>query len=70
MKYEDEKVPYVSLELCKYLREIYSLPSVLKGSKRDKDSSYFVGYLNGINDVIERLEALQVQQEEDNGIYR
>ncbi|MBS5519646.1 MAG: hypothetical protein KHX13_04855 [Acidaminococcus intestini] len=70
MKNEDERVPYVSPELCRYLRETYALPLVLHGHGKDKDASYFVGYMSGLNAVMERLEAIQVQQEEDSGIYR
>lgn len=71
MTYNDEmKVPYVSKELCEYLRETYNLPTVLSGIASDCSGDTAVGYLIGVNTVIERLEAIQVQQEEDNGIHR
>ena len=28
-----------------------------------------MGFLAGINSIVERLEAIQAQQEEDNGIH-
>ena len=71
MTYNDEmKVPYVSKELCEYLRETYKLPTVLRNINAECTRDTTVGYLVGVNEVIERLEAIQVQQEEDNGIHR
>ena len=71
MTYNDEmKVPYVSKELCAYLRETYKLPTVLRNINAECTGDTTVGYLVGVNEVIERLEAIQVQQEEDNGIRR
>lgn len=71
MTYNDEmKVPYVSKELCEYLRETYNLPTVLHKVYAKYTGDTAVGYLVGINEVIERLEVIQVQQEEDNGIRR
>ena len=71
MTYNDEmKVPYVSKELCEYLRETYKLPTVLRNINAECTRDTTVGYLVGVNEVIERLEAIQVQQEEDNGIRR
>lgn len=71
MKYNDEmQIPYVSKELCEYLRETYNLPTVLNGLGADCSGDTAVGYFIGINTVIERLEAIQVQQEENDGICR
>lgn len=71
MTYNDEmKVPYVSKELCEYLRKTYNLPTVLHNVNAEYTGDEAVGYLVGVNEVIERLEAIQVQQEEDNGIRR
>lgn len=71
MTYNDEmKVPYVSKELCEYLRKTYNLPTVLRNVNTEYTGDEAVGYLVGVNEVIERLEAIQVQQEEENGIRR
>jgi len=71
MTYNDEmKVPYVSKELCEYLRKTYNLPTVLHNVNAECTGDEAVGYLVGVNEVIERLEAIQVQQEEENGIRR
>lgn len=66
---EDMKVPYVSEELCKYLREIYSLSTVLRGLDDVNSGDMALGIMLGISTVLERLEAIHVQQEADNGIY-
>lgn len=71
MTYNDEmKVPYVSKELCEYLRKTYNLPTVLHNVNAECTGDEAVGYLVGVNEVIERLEAIQVQQGEENGIRR
>lgn len=73
MKFNDEmQVPYVSKELCEYLRKTYSLQMMLQNTAKMQDghAEFAMGSLYGVNEVIERLEAIQVQQEEDNGICR
>lgn len=63
---EERQIPYVPKELCEYLRDIYSLQNVLSIPAFDKAkmSKVAMGYLHGINAVIERLEAIQREQEE------
>lgn len=65
---EEMKIPYVSKELCQYLRETYTLPTVLHQSFNVKNADIAMGLMYGINTIIERLEAIQAQQEEDNGV--
>ena len=65
---EEMKIPYVSKEVCQYLRETYTLPMVLHQSFNVKNADIAMGLMYGINTVIERLEAIQAQQEEDNGV--
>ncbi|WP_308546206.1 hypothetical protein [uncultured Selenomonas sp.] len=65
---EEMKIPYVSKELCQYLRETYTLPMVLHQSVNVKNADIAMGIMYGINTIIERLEAIQAQQEEDNGV--
>ncbi len=68
---DEMKVPYISKELCEYLRGVFSLPNVLHAitdiEKGEGDMA--IGYLTGVDTVIARLEALQVQQEEHDGIH-
>ena len=71
---EEMKIPYVSKELCGYLREIFTLQSCVSGGIPDisthapnANNDCIMGCLVGINAVIERLEAINRQQEEDNG---
>lgn len=70
---DEMKVPYISKELCEYLRDVFSLPHVLhavmSSNPTKGDGDMVVGYMTGVNMVIERLEALQVQQEEHDGIH-
>lgn len=69
---EEMKIPYVSKELCEYLRETYSLPNALHMvNQADSPASAMgaMGVIYGINSVIERLEAVVAQQEENDGIH-
>lgn len=65
---EEMKIPYVSKELCQYLRETYTLPMVLHQSFNVKNADIAMGLMYGINTIIERLEAIQAQQEENDGV--
>lgn len=67
---EDNRIPYVSKELCKYLRHELSLSSLLVKMKGNLNGDRALGFMTGVNMVLELLEAIQVRQEEDNGIYR
>ena len=70
MNFNDEmKIPYVSEELCAYLREVYSLPNVLHAldyHNAVKSADMSMGFIAGINSIIEKLEAINVQQKGDN----
>lgn len=65
---DEMKIPYVSKELCQYLRETYTLPMLLHQSFNVKNADMALGLIYGINTIIERLEAIQAQQEVDNGV--
>ena len=65
---DEMRIPYVSKEICKYLRETYNLPMVLSQVINAKNADIGMGRVVGINEVIERLEAITVQQEENDGI--
>lgn len=65
---EEMKIPYVSKELCQYLRDTYTLPMVLQQSFNVKNADIAMGLMYGINAIIERLEAIQAQQEENDGV--
>lgn len=66
---EEMKIPYVSKEVCKYLRNTYTLQAVLNSVHNTKNADIAMGIAYGINEIIERLEAIQVQQEENDGIH-
>lgn len=70
---EEMKIPYVSKELCEYLRNTYNLPNVLYQVvgkvEGTEDSAFALGMMMGINTAIERLEAIAAQQEENDGIH-
>lgn len=70
MTIDDEmKIPYVSKELCEYLRKTYTIPTLLTDAAHLPNEKVAMGMIYGINRVIERLEAIQAQQEENDGIY-
>lgn len=70
---EEMKIPYVSKEVCEYLRATYNLPNVLyqvAGKvEGTEDYALALGMMMGINMTIERLEAVVAQQEENDGIH-
>lgn len=66
---DEMRIPYVSKEICKYLRETYNLPVVLNQVVTAKNADIAMGMMLGINEVIERLEAITIQQEENDGIH-
>lgn len=66
---EEMKIPYVSKEVCQYLRDTYTLQAVLNFVHNTKNADIAMGIAYGINEIIERLEAIQVQQEENDGIH-
>lgn len=65
---EEMKIPYVSKEVCQYLRDTYTLPMVINLVHPAANADIAMGIMFGINTIIERLEAIQAQQEEDNGV--
>ena len=70
MEFNNEmKIPYVSKEVCEYLRNIYNLPNVLYqvAGKVEGTEDYVLagGSMMGIDMTIERLEASVAQQEGD-----
>ena len=66
---EEMKIPYVSKDVCQYLRDTYTLPMVIDLVYPAANSDIAMGIMYGINMLIERLEAIQVQQEENDGIH-
>lgn len=67
---EEMKIPYVSKELCEYLRNTYNLSNVIyQVMGKVEDSAFALGRMVGINTTIERLEAIAAQQEENDGIH-
>ena len=67
---EEMKIPYVSKEVCEYLRNNYNLSNVIyQVMGKVEDSAFALGRIIGINTVIEYLEAIAAQQEENDGIH-
>ena len=66
----ERDIPYVSKELCHYLRERFSLQNIIRDIDEDDPAERIVGALAGINTIIETLEEIQIMQEERDGIRR
>lgn len=66
----ERDIPYVSKELCTYLRERFSLQDIMHDFDLDDDVSAdrTLGFLAGINNIIEQLEEIQIMQEERDGL--
>lgn len=70
MKDNSERdIPYVSKDLCVYLRERFSLPNLLYDLEDDDTpAERILGTFLGVNAIIETLEGIQTMQEEHDGI--
>ena len=67
----DRDIPYVSKELCAYLRERFSLLNCLLNFSRltqENDTATLYGAMRGVNLVIESLEEICNMQEERDGL--
>lgn len=71
MKDNSERdIPYVSNDLCVYLRERFSLQNLLYDLEADDNTpaERILGSFLGVNAIIETLEGIQTMQEEHDGI--
>lgn len=70
MKDNSERdIPYVSKDLCVYLRERFSLQNLLHDIDDDgTPAERIMGSFLGVNFIIETLEGIQTMQEEHDGI--
>lgn len=70
MKDNSERdIPYVSNDLCVYLRERFSLQNLLYDLEDDDTpAERILGTFLGVNAIIETLEGIQTMQEEHDGI--
>ena len=69
MKDNSERdIPYVSKDLCVYLRERFSLQNLLMDGGENMKAERYLGYIAGINALISELEGIQTMQEEHDGI--
>lgn len=65
----ERDIPYVSKDLCVYLRERFSLPNLLYDLEDDDTpAERILGTFLGVNAIIETLEGIQTMQEEHDGI--
>lgn len=64
----ERDIPYVSKELCVYLRERFSLQNIMQDFDGDEPAERVLGSLAGINTIIEFLEEIQIIQEERDGL--
>ena len=70
MKDNSERdIPYVSKDLCVYLRERFSLQNLLHDiDDDDTPAERIMGSFLGVNFIIETLEGIQTMQEENDGL--
>lgn len=71
MKDNSERdIPYVSNDLCVYLRERFSLQNLLYDLEADDNTpaERILGSFLGVNAIIETLEGIQTMQKEHDGI--
>ena len=64
----ERDIPYVSKELCAYLRERFSLPNLMHQYGDAPNAERTLGAMIGANALIETLEEIQILQEERDGI--
>lgn len=58
-----DETPFVPKQVVEYLKETYSLQSII--DTNISDPAHFVGYLCGVYDVINRLEAISKEDDRD-----
>lgn len=58
----DDDIPYVPINITKYLEEAFGVDDILYRCS-DKSGEYSVGYLKGVRAVLNHLEALVEEQE-------
>ena len=69
MKDNSERdIPYVSKDLCVYLRERFSLQNIVRDFDDKARADRIIGSIAGVNSIIETLEEIQTMQEEHDGI--
>ncbi len=60
----DMRIPYVSKEVVKYLRDHYALQHLLHDTKHEASSNdERIGFMMGVTNVIDFLEAIVREQE-------
>ncbi|MEQ2869337.1 hypothetical protein AAAV92_10820 [Selenomonas noxia] len=64
----ERDIPYVSKELCEYLRERFSLQNIVHDIEGEKRAERILGSIAGVNSIIETLEEIQIRQEENDGL--
>lgn len=64
----ERDIPYVSKELCVYLRERFSLQNLMHQYGDAPNAERTLGAMIGANALIETLEEIQILQEERDGI--
>ncbi len=64
----ERDIPYVSKELCEYLRERFSLQNIVHDIEGEERAERILGSIAGVNSIIETLEEIQIRQEENDGL--
>lgn len=64
----ERDIPYVSKELCEYLRRCFSLQNIVHDIEGEEQAERILGSIAGINSIIETLEEIQIRQEENDGL--
>ena len=64
----DRDIPYVSKELCAYLRERFSLQNIARDFDDKVRADRIIGSIAGVNSIIETLEDSHAMQEERDGL--
>lgn len=62
--YEELKVPYIDKRIVEYLKGVYNLRDTLNMTVNE-DASLQVGFMYGVQHVIDRLDAIVKRQEGD-----
>lgn len=60
--------PFVDKLIVSYLKEVYSNRELLDMTKKEYPAKA-IGFMYGVQEVINRLEAISLREEEENGIY-
>ena len=61
---KEERDPFIDKTIISYLKRTYTLRSLLSDTSNLSNSDVVIGYMYGVQEVINRLEALATREDD------